>query len=51
MRELITQMYFTNEPLNDVDKLYLGAPEDERSRILVDITDGKGQFDIVLAEV
>ena len=51
MRELITQMYFANESLNEVDKLYLEAAENERSSIVVDIRDGKGQFDIVLAKV
>lgn len=51
MRELTTQMYFANEPLNEIDKLYLEAPENERSSIVVDFKSGHGQFDIVLAKV
>jgi len=51
MRELTTQMYFSGEPLNDVDKLYLEAPESERSSIVVDFKNGIGKFDIVLAKV
>jgi len=51
MRELTTQMYFANEPLNEIDKLYLEAHEDERSSIVVDFKKGEGRFDIVLAKV
>jgi protocatechuate 3,4-dioxygenase beta subunit len=51
MRELTTQMYFANEPLNEVDKLYLEAPEEQRPGITVDVLDGQARFDIVLAKV
>ena len=51
MRELTTQMYFANEPLNKKDRLYLGAPESERGSIVVDIKHGKGEFNIILAKV
>jgi protocatechuate 3,4-dioxygenase beta subunit len=51
MRELTTQMYFANEPLNKIDKLYLETPENERSSIVVDFKSGHGQFDIVLSKV
>jgi protocatechuate 3,4-dioxygenase beta subunit len=51
MRELTTQMYFTNEPLNELDKLYLEAPVEQRRSITVDVVDGEAIFDIVLAKV
>ncbi|MFT4940833.1 MAG: protocatechuate 3,4-dioxygenase beta subunit [Paraglaciecola sp.] len=51
MRELTTQMYFANEPLNEIDKLYLEAPVEQRASITVDVLDGQATFDIVLAKV
>lgn len=51
MRELTTQMYFANEPLNEIDKLYLEAPAEQRPSITVDVVDGQATFDIVLAKV
>lgn len=54
-RELVTQMYFAGEPLNEKDALFLDTPEDERDRLVVDFQDDggvpKGRFDIVLGKV
>ena len=50
LRELTTQMYFANEPLNQIDRLYLEAPEYERNSIVVEFDNGKGRFGIVLAK-
>lgn len=50
--ELITQMYFAGEPLNEKDNLFLSVPEAERGRLVVALEAGedvpRGQFDIVL---
>jgi protocatechuate 3,4-dioxygenase beta subunit len=51
MRELTTQMYFANEALNELDKLYLEVPKKARASITVEVNDGKSNFDIVLALV
>jgi len=51
MRELTTQMYFANEPLNEKDQLYLEAPAEQRHSITVDVVGGEAMFDIVLAKV
>ena len=51
LQELTTQMYFAKEPLNDLDKLFLQAPESERSNIVVEFQNGKGQFDIILNRI
>jgi protocatechuate 3,4-dioxygenase beta subunit len=51
LKELTTQMYFANEPLNDIDKLYLATPENDRHSIVVEFENGKGQFDIVLEKI
>lgn len=51
MRELTTQMYFANEPLNELDILYLETPANERASITVDVIEGKSNFDIILARV
>jgi protocatechuate 3,4-dioxygenase, beta subunit len=51
MRELTTHMYFANEPLNEIDKLYLEAPAEQRPSITVDVVKGEATFDIVLAKV
>lgn len=56
-RELTTQMYFAGDPLNDVDRLLLEVPADQRARLLVAFTVGdadmppQGRFDIVLQVV
>lgn len=53
-RELTTQMYFADEPLNAVDRLLLDVPEEQRGRLIVAFTPGApphGQFDIVLERV
>lgn len=51
LKELTTQMYFANEPLNEIDKLYLTTPEKDRHSIVVKFENGKGQFDIVLEQI
>ncbi len=52
-REITTQMYFENEPLNDIDRLLLETPEPHRSALVAKRADGAGpfQFDVVLAKV
>jgi protocatechuate 3,4-dioxygenase, beta subunit len=56
-RELITQMYFAGEPLNEVDRLLLEVPEDQRERLIVAFSGvtpespPQGQFNIVLERV
>jgi protocatechuate 3,4-dioxygenase beta subunit len=55
-RELITQMYFAGNALNDVDRLLLAVPEAERARLVVAFEAGTdavalGRFDLVLARV
>jgi protocatechuate 3,4-dioxygenase, beta subunit len=56
-RELITQMYFAGEPLNEVDRLLLEVPEDQRARLVVAFTTAapaapaRGTFNIVLQPV
>ena len=51
--EITTQMYFEGEPLNDVDHLLNGAPEDLRSTLIATRSDDANpfQFDLVLAKV
>lgn len=53
--ELITQMYFANEDLNDSDKLFLSVDTEARQLLVVDFQekDGipQGEFSIVLARV
>ena len=57
--ELVTQMYFAGEALNDVDRLLQALPEDERERLVVRLVDGDrhdvpaktGVFTIVLQRV
>ena len=53
--ELITQMYFADEHLNDSDKLFLSVDEPKRELLVVDFKekDGirQGEFPIVLARV
>lgn len=51
LKELTTQMYFANEPLNEIDKLYLATPKSERSSLVVAFENGRGQFDIVLENI
>lgn len=56
--ELITQMYFAGEPLNERDRLLQSIPREEQARLIVDFTDGEdphsegyGHFDIVMRAV
>jgi protocatechuate 3,4-dioxygenase, beta subunit len=55
--ELITQMYFAGEPLNDVDRLLQAVPAEQRAALLVTFTEAEagqpphGIFDIRLAKV
>lgn len=51
--EITTQMYFEGEPLNDVDRLLNGAPEDLRSTLIATRSDAANpfEFDLVLAKV
>ena len=51
--ELTTQMYFSGNPLNDVDRILLAIPEAKRAEVVIDfaaVDDATrhGQFDIVL---
>lgn len=54
-RELITQMYFDGDPLNDKDLLLKEVPEPERKHLMVAFDDGaeipEGEFNIVLRTV
>lgn len=56
-RELTTQMYFAGDPLNDLDRLLLDVPEDQRGQLVVDFHQGEGHdaphgtFDITIAAV
>lgn len=52
-RELTTQMYFEGEALNDIDRLVLELPEEERGRVIARqaSADAPYVFDIVLAKV
>ena len=58
--ELVTQMYFAGETLNDADRLLLAVPEGEREKLVVAFADGgpdaepgvrRGVFNIVLQRV
>jgi protocatechuate 3,4-dioxygenase beta subunit len=57
--ELVTQMYFEGEALNDADRLLQALPEGERERLVVTLVDGAphdvpaktGVFNIVLQRV
>ena len=51
--EVTTQMYFENEPLNDVDRLLKSLNATEQSKLVARQTGDKGayNFDIVLAAV
>jgi protocatechuate 3,4-dioxygenase beta subunit len=52
-REITTQMYFENEPLNDIDKLLNELPENMRHTLIATQKDEDGPlvFDVVLAVV
>ncbi len=39
--ELITQLYFAGQELNEKDLLVQQIPEDERDRVIVDLVDGR----------
>jgi hypothetical protein len=47
MRQLITQIYFANESLNEIDKLYLEAPAEQRPSIIIDVLERDATFNIV----
>lgn len=58
--ELITQMYFADEELNEVDRLLLAVPEEERDKLVVSLGEGRpeddpgaqrGTFNIILQRV
>jgi protocatechuate 3,4-dioxygenase beta subunit len=51
VRELTSQMYCANEPLNEIDNLYLEAPAEQRPSITVDVIEGEATFNIVLTKV
>lgn len=55
-RELVTQMYFKGDPLNDSDAIILNLPEVSRSSVIVDFVeqpDGslRGNFDITIVHI
>jgi protocatechuate 3,4-dioxygenase beta subunit len=53
-KELITQMYFDGDPLNDKDRLFKAVPEGERKHLLVTFSEQdvpEGEFNIVLGSV
>ena len=52
-REITTQMYFENEPLNDIDNLLNELPENMRPTLVATQADGEGpfSFNVVLAAV
>ncbi|KGJ99597.1 dioxygenase family protein [Thalassotalea sp. ND16A] len=56
-RELITQMYFSGEMLNDTDALLQEAPAEQRHQLIVDFSTAKdnmakqGVFNLVLAKI
>jgi protocatechuate 3,4-dioxygenase beta subunit len=47
--ELTTQMYFSGNPLNEKDLILEKTPREEWDSLIVDFTDGAGEFRIVLA--
>lgn len=54
-RELITQMFFAGEPLNEIDRLFREIPSDERQRVSVEFRTAAGgvpagDFTIVLGK-
>ena len=49
--ELITQMYFAGEALNDKDRLLNVVPKEQQGGLIVDFDEGVGKFDIILASV
>lgn len=59
-RELVTQMYFKDHPLNDIDLILLDIPGEQRDSVIVDFVDSvpglepgtkTGFFEIVLKPV
>jgi protocatechuate 3,4-dioxygenase beta subunit len=50
-RELITQMYFEGQSLNDADLILQELSPAERARVIVDFKDGVGSFDIAIQSV
>jgi len=51
LKELTTQMYFANNPLNQVDRLFLAASPEEQNSIKVNFINGQGKFDIILDKI
>ena len=53
--ELVTQMYFAGEPLNDADRLLGSVPKDERHLLVVEFDDQRsppaGEFDLFMRRV
>lgn len=49
--ELITQMYFEGEALNDRDLILQDLNEAERARVIVEFNAGVGRFDIAIQSV
>ncbi len=51
-REITTQMYFENEPLNDIDRLLQNIPEPQRSALIARRADDTQpfRFNVVLAK-
>lgn len=56
-RELVTQMYFHDQPLNGIDKLLLDVPEADRAQLIVVLGAADaarvraGRFNLVMAKV
>jgi protocatechuate 3,4-dioxygenase beta subunit len=57
--ELVTQMYFAGQSLNDADRILMAVPEEDRKRLVVTLVEGaphdypprRGTFNIVLQRV
>lgn len=55
--ELITQMYFDDDPLNEKDNIFLEIPEEQRDRVVVSFVGGtlgddpgskRGEFNVII---
>ena len=49
--ELITQMYFAHQELNDKDLILQALPKAEQKKLVVEFDEHKGNFDIILTKV
>lgn len=47
-KELVTQMYFKGEPLNDSDLILQGTPEAQRADIIVDFVNSENNPDLLV---